>query len=296
MGAKTGIEWTGATWTPIRARHRTTGKIGWHCVHASPGCKFCYSEGINHRLGTGLAFRPDQAADIEIFLDEQMLLAPLRWRRPRMIFVCSMTDLFADFVRDEWIDAVFAVMALCPQHTFQVLTKRSARMRRYCQQPSDGLFRAVDRLHPAHDGDGALVTLPAWPLPNVWKGGSVEDQPRADERIPHLLATPAAVRFLSCEPLLGPLRLASEPCEMEGVNWLEGYAGSDPPIPRIDWLICGGESGPHARPMHPDWARGLRDQCVAAGVPFFMKQMTKRAPIPDDLMIREMPEALARCP
>ena len=123
MGAKSAIEWTDASWSSIRARNLATDKIGWHCEHASDGCKFCYAEGINKRLGTGLAFKPGHLtgpmAHLEIFLDEKMLLAPLRWKRPRMIFVCSMTDAFADFVKDEWLDRMFAVMALCPQHTFR---------------------------------------------------------------------------------------------------------------------------------------------------------------------------------
>src|SRR5258708_16196189 len=126
MADRSAIEWTDATWTPIRAR---TDNVGWHCEHVSEGCRNCYAEGINRRLGTGLSFKP--ALKPALFLDEKMLLAPLKWKKPRTIFVCSMTDLFADFVRDEWIDRMFAVMALCPQHRFQVLTKRAQRMREY---------------------------------------------------------------------------------------------------------------------------------------------------------------------
>src|SRR5262245_57000175 len=131
MSDNSAIEWTDATWNPIRARNKTTGKVGWHCEHATTGCEFCYSEGFNKRLGTGLAFKPGHRADIELFLDEAMLTLPLRWKKPRKIFVCSMTDLFADFVRDEWIDKMVAVMALAPQHTYQMLTKRAKRMRDY---------------------------------------------------------------------------------------------------------------------------------------------------------------------
>jgi protein gp37 len=115
MGDRSNIEWTDASWTPIRARNLATGKIGWHCEHATTGCEFYYAEGMNKRLGTGLPFKPGHRADIEIFLDDEMLLAPLRWKKPRRIFVCSMTDAFADFVTDEWLDKIFAVMALCPQ-------------------------------------------------------------------------------------------------------------------------------------------------------------------------------------
>src|ERR1043166_3823667 len=134
MAANSKIEWTDASWTPIRARNLKTGKIGWHCEHVTSGCEFCYAENMNKRLGTGLSFKPGHRKDIQIFLDETMLLAPLRWKKPRMIFVCSMTDAFADFVKDEWLDKMFAVMALCPQHTFQVLTKRPERMREWSLQ------------------------------------------------------------------------------------------------------------------------------------------------------------------
>ncbi len=235
MGATSDIEWTNATWTPIRARNLKTGKVGWHCEHASDGCKFCYAEAMNKRLGTGLPFKPGHRKDIEIFLDTEMLTAPLRWKKPRMVFCCSMTDLFADFVKDEWINNILAVMALCPQHTFQVLTKRPERMKEYFSVASS----------------------------NVWLGTSVERQQEADERIPLLMQTPAAVRFISAEPLLGPIDLGHHLGSTANHEDLRGL---------LNWLIVGGESGPHARPMHPQWARDLRDQCAATGVPFFFKQ------------------------
>src|SRR3990167_1704387 len=124
MGAVSKIQWTDASWTPIRARNRATNKTGWHCEHATPGCEHCYAETMNKRLGTGLPFKPRHRKDVELFLDEKTLTAPLRWRKPRMIFVCSMTDLFADFVPDEWIDAMYGVMTQARMHIFQVLTKR----------------------------------------------------------------------------------------------------------------------------------------------------------------------------
>lgn len=285
MGAITSIEWTDASWTPIRARNRETGKLGWHCTHVSEACRNCYAEGINKRLGTGLAFKPGHLKDVEIFLDEAMLLAPLRWRKARKIFVCSMTDLFADFVPDEMIDKVFAVAALCPQHTFQVLTKRPERMRVYLatwpmnsREPDriSNLAHQISWGMRGHSGSGGLCTRP---LPNVWLGTSAEDQPAADARIPDLLATPAAVRFVSLEPMLGPIDLTRIDFGAEWLDALAGYRSMKEWAndifdagPRIDWVICGGESGPHARPMHPDWARSLRDQCAAAGVPFFFKQ------------------------
>ena len=329
MGAISSIEWTDASWTPIRARNRATGRAGWHCTHVSEACRNCYAEGINKRLGTGLAFKPGHLKDVEIFLDEAMLLAPLRWRKPRKIFVCSMTDLFADFVPDEMIDKVFAVMALAPQHTFQVLTKRPERMLAYLTKPySLGQFititddgRRIDtpaaEVHvrsamvellpkaPPHalnaaaawqdehcPGDGFLRR---WPLPNVWLGTSAEDQPAADARIPDLLATPAAVRFVSYEPALGPINLRSidisgdEEVLPLGAGWLDRLEEDEVEAPRIDWVICGGESGPHARPMHPDWARSLRDQCATAGVPFFFKQWGEWGPPTDDLGALDWP-------
>lgn len=254
MGGQSNIEWTDASWTPIRARNLATGKVGWHCEHATTGCEFCYAEGMNKRLGTGLPFKPGHRNDIEIFLDEEMLLAPLRWKKPRMIFVCSMTDAFADFVKDEWLDKMFAVMALCPQHTFQVLTKRAERMRQYMTKPNplDGFPQVDSRVDDMMRSMGYFKDF-RWPLPNVWLGVSAERQQEADERIPPLLATPAAVLFLSIEPLLGPIFLE--------LGWR-----------KFNWIICGGESGPNARPMHPDWARSIRDQCEAPGVPFFFKQ------------------------
>lgn len=278
MADKSKIEWTDASWTPIRARNLATGKIGWHCEHATTGCEFCYAEGMNRRLGTGLQFKPGHRKDVGIFLEEKMLLAPLRWKGPRMVFVCSMTDLFADFVQEEWIDRIFAVMVLCPQHVFQCLTKRPARMRRYCSDPgvTHRIAQAMDATLVDQDHD---LT---WPLPNCWFGVSAERQQEADERIALLLDTPAAVTFVSAEPLLGPIDLTQCGAVTRQTPGME-------PAGCIDWVIVGGESGPRARPMHLQWARDLRDQCKAAGVPYFFKQMAKKAPIPDDLMIRQFP-------
>jgi protein gp37 len=283
MAQNSKIEWTNDTWNPIRARNRRTGKLGWHCEHVTAGCVNCYAERRNKWVGTGLPFKPGHRADLDIFLEEKMLLAPVRWKKPRMIFVCSMTDLFADFVPDEWIDKVFAVMALCPQHTFQVLTKRPERMRRYMTTADDeklgrpngegerrdhimvDAFGIRDDLSEgrqllSHSDEECLVRPERWPLPNVWLGITAENQARADARIPHLLETPAAVRFISAEPLLGPIDL---------MQWLRD---GDSDSPRLDGVIVGGESGPNARPMHPQWARSIRDQCAQARVPFFFKQ------------------------
>ncbi len=248
MAEKSSIEWTESTWTPIRAHNLKTGKIGWHCEHATTGCEFCYAEGFNLRLGTGLPFKPGHRADIEIFLDEKMLTAPLRWKRPRKIFVGSMTDLFADFVTDEWLDKIFAIMAACPQHTFQVLTKRAARLPALPKLLSESCLPPI--------------------LPNVWLGISCERQEEADERIPLLLDTPAVVRFISAEPLLGPINLT---CITEACGrWFDAFASPDH---CLDWVIVGGESGPHARPFDLAWAAQIVTQCHRADVPCFVKQL-----------------------
>ncbi len=238
----------------------------------------------------------------EPFLDETMLLAPIRWKKPRMVFVCSMTDLFADFVADEWIDKVFAVMALAPQHTFQVLTKRPERMKAYCTQLDNEPVRdTVRRIVAAWPGNAPIPSEITFPLSNVWLGTSCEDQTTADERIPLLLDTPAAIRFVSAEPLLGPIDLTNMPagnlsreeCGAENCCggqlhqnaldnrsvWCDAPVDSEAVIANsLDWLIVGGESGRHARPMHPAWARSLCDQCQAAGVPFFFKQWGEHEP------------------
>lgn len=272
------IEWTDATWNPI------TG-----CSLVSEGCRNCYAAELaasrlrHHPSRAGLARRnADGVAKFtgEVRLNEEWLGQPLRWARPRRIFVCAHGDLFHESVPDEWIDGVFAIMALCPQHTFQVLTKRPERMRDYCSSDatlgrvislanswlqSDG---KIDVQHKA-DGFGGIV------LPNVWLGTSVEDQATADARIPLLLAMPAAKRFISAEPLLGAVDLtALSPNGIQMIDALRGWSRAPEYSgwPRLDWVIVGGESGRNARPMHPDWVRSLRDQCAGAEVPFFFKQ------------------------
>lgn len=283
MADRTPIEWADATWNPI------TG-----CSRVSEGCRNCYAEVMAARFskpgqwGEGLAQivrKPDGSADHrwtgKVRLNDRALDQPLRWRKSRRIFVCSTSDLFHEGVPDDWIDRVFAVMALNPRHQFQVLTKRPVRARAYLTD--SGRPRAIEEAAGAwlgeeaecfvsnwingwsrpretpHDHNPADGTVQRWPLPNVWLGTSIEDQATADARIPHLLATPAAVRFVSAEPLLGPVDLG-------------GYLPDLDCGDGLDLVIVGGESGPGARPMHPDWPRALRDQCVAAGVAFFFKQ------------------------
>lgn len=261
MGDRSKIEWTDATWGPV------TG-----CTKVSEGCDHCYAETIAHRFAGTKAY-PN---GFEVTLRPERLDQPLRWQRPRRVFVNSMSDLFHKDVPDEYIARVFAVMALARQHTFQVLTKRPGRMRSLLssEEFESAVFLATE---------GRFEGYFPWPLPNVWLGTSVENQKWADVRIPLLLDTPAAVRFLSCEPLLGPVQLdfiryfdADAYCR--GCSGLlspkhEPSCGTEPgEHSGIDWVIMGGESGPHARPMHPDWARSLRNQCVSAGVAFHFKQ------------------------
>ena len=301
MGAATAIEWTDASWTPIRARaleiqRDGSGKerLGWHCEHVSEACRNCYAEAINRRLGTGFDFKPGTLRSgrggrdrPELFLDDTMLTVPLRWRRPRRIFVCSMTDLFAAFVPDEWIDRIFAVMALCPQHTFQVLTKRAERMRNYLTANTGAwdtghacgrVAEIVERMRTDNRPVGPLPHREPgerwWPLPNVWLGVSAERQKEADERIPPLLATPAAVRFVSAEPLLGPIDFTRYLHDSDCRQFEFGICTChDPREVRLDWIIVGGESGPNARPFDTAWAASIVEQCRAAGVACFVKQL-----------------------
>lgn len=284
--AKSKIEWTDEVWNPVAG-----------CSKVSAGCKHCYAERMAKRcVGMGVEKYQGTVDGAgrwtgRINFDEAALVAPLRWKRPRMVFVNSMSDLFHEGVPFEFVDRVFAVMALCPQHTFQVLTKRPERMLQYMNSPfrvGDDIHDAIENLHielmEEHEFWSADHDVPAWPLPNVWLGVSVEDQEQADARIPKLLACPAALRFLSCEPLLGAVDLmhlqpSDPPTEIDCLSGTHGVLRPHGGVCNsIDWVICGGESGAGVRPMHPDWACGLRDQCVGAGVPFFFKQWGEWAP------------------
>lgn len=289
------IEWTDATWNII------TG-----CTLVDEGCRHCYAAHLitswpaigNHPSRQGLA-RKNVAGESkftgEVRFNEDWLDQPLRWKKPRKIFVCAHGDLFHKSVPDEWIDRVFAVMALAPQHTFQVLTKRPERAAAYLSHLQSPIYWA-DLAVASRKGGLALLgdmgflrSHALGPLRNVWLGTSISDQASADQRIPHLLAAPAAVRFISAEPLLGPVDLRT--VADDALDDLCGERAA------IDWVIVGGESGPHARPMHPDWARSLRDQCAAAGVPFLFKQWGEWLPLnqtplgADDAYYHAAPEA-----
>jgi protein gp37 len=215
--ANSKIEWTEKTWNPI------TG-----CTKISEGCKHCYAERMSKRLAGRCGYDKDEPFKVTYHPDK--LDEPLRWRKPSKIFVCSMGDLFHEGVDDGFLCRIFDVMAVAEHHTFLILTKRPNRMREFFARCVHGNFQ------------------------NIWLGVTAENQQRADERIPILLQIPAAKRFVSVEPMLGPIELR-----------LVGGPGD------LDWVICGGETGPGARPMHPDWVRSLRDQCVRAGTPFFFK-------------------------
>lgn len=297
MSDNTKIEWTDATWNPI------TG-----CKVVSPGCTNCYAMKL---AGTRLAHHPSRSGltidtkagpvwNGELRFNSEWLFQPLRWKRPRRIFVCAHGDLFAEGVEDSWLDQIFAVMACSPQHIFQVLTKRPKRMRDYLTTSmlEHRLAAAQGQFDFPLESPGFWPHLP---LSNVWLGVSVEDQERARERIPLLLDTPATVRWISAEPLLGPLDLgcldvdgdsfvdalhlrnwedeiaqwrdSDEDWEEQFLDWYGlSVLPSGPMSSVLDWVVVGGESGSGARPMHPDWARSLRDQCAKAGVPFFFKQ------------------------
>lgn len=321
------IEWTERTWNPI---------VG--CAIVSPGCKNCYAMRAAYRMGANPATPHYEGLTRlvngkavwtgEMRFHAPSVVLPLRRRVPTIWFVNSMSDLFAEGVQDEWLDRIFAVMAMSPWHTYQVLTKRPERMRAYLTDPTlfGRLARAMDVLRlgrhgrldaVAPQGEARLTErghtiayawgggrdsrtrdfVSPWPLPHVWLGVSTEDQVRADERIPILLDTPAAVRWISAEPLLGAINLISD---LGGTQWIGGQRGcggmhtgtGEPGCPSyphhhhdnrcgrgLDWVVVGGESGADARPMHPAWARTLRDQCKAAGVAFFFKQWGEWTPV-----------------
>mgnify|MGYP001614488243 CR=1 FL=1 len=321
------IEWTERTWNPIRG-----------CSMVSAGCAHCYAMRQAHRFAgpgqpyEGLTYLGPKGPlwTGRVALSETTLEAPLRWRKPRRVFVNSMSDVGHPDIPLSFLARMFNVMASAtlacrhrlasqhedecwsgPHHQFQALTKRPEVLRERIPQISDW----AARYWPGDCALNAALDAGTWPLPNVWLGVSVEDQDAARARIPNLLATPAAVRFVSYEPALGPvdftrihfgkrlvqrhpdrLNALTGECD-EGHGQFDGIREMSSG-PRVDWLICGGESGPGARPMHLAWARSVHDQCKAAGVPFFMKQFSgpggraikDMTAFPADLRIREFPK------
>ncbi len=272
---RTSIEWCDFTWNPIRAKriHAEADRDlrpGTFCTRISPGCANCYASVINRRFGNGLEYTVPNLEKMEFYIDEKILEEPLRRKKPARIFVGDMFDLFHEAIPIVFVGRVFGMMAKCPHHTFQVLTKRA----KYMQSILSRVVKHNDEyIH--------------WPMPHVWTGVSVEDQKRADERIPLLCQTPAALRFLSVEPMLE---------EVNVTPWVHRL--NDGACPRcINWVICGGESGPGARPFNLAWAESLLAQCRAAGVPCFMKQIGSRPQVYScrGVMGRIAPSAMSRC-
>lgn len=240
---RTSIEWTDFTWNPIRARNNRSRRIGTFCTRISPGCKNCYASTINRRFGTGDEYEVPNLAHTEFFLKDRMLAEPVARKKPARIFVGDMFDLFHEQIPIAFITEVLRVAHETPRHTFQFLTKRAERMRVLVNRTQE------------HWG----VTFGS----HMHFGVSVEDQHRADERVPELLRTLAAVIFLSVEPMLQAIDL------VRAHRQLTPYCLA----PGVNWVICGGESGPGARPFNLAWAEVLLKQCRAANVPFFMKQI-----------------------
>lgn len=295
MSQATAIEWTDLSWNPVHG-----------CSKVSPGCAHCYAATLSLRYGqTRKPWTPANVAE-NVTLKPHKLREPLsngkHWRGlgaaaaaagkkdGQLVFVNSTSDLFHEEIPDDYIATVFGIMALAPRHTFQVLTKRPERMRDLMVEWKD--WR-----------QGAYAETSTMPLPNVWLGVSIENR-RFVHRADALRDTPAAVRFISAEPLLGPLVIAGFPhngAEVDRLRqgwvpfWPDGYQGPVLDLTEIDWLIVGGESGPGHRPMRVEWARDLRDSARAHGTAFFLKQTggarpgTRLEDLPADLQIREFP-------
>lgn len=300
MSAKTGIQWCDATWNPIRG-----------CSRVSEGCRNCYAEVVAARFSgpgqayEGLARHTSNGGARwtgKIMFVEAHLFDPIRWKKPARIFVDSMSDLFHEGVTDAQLDTIFAVMALADRHVFQVLTKRPARMREYVsgadlrariaaqanaimrsRQTTRGFDHALSHRFLWREIETAVtgewlnrlsgIADDQWPLPNVWLGVSVENQAAADERIPILFDTPAAVRFLSCEPLLSSVDLIPFLYdEVEGTT-MPDYSSPRSSDRGLSWVIIGGESGPNARSCDVNWIRDIVDLCKATGVRPFVKQL-----------------------
>jgi protein gp37 len=287
------IEWTETTWN-----------VASGCTKVSAGCDHCYIERTPPFRMAGRRFdKPGVGGTTGVTLRPERLGMPLRWRKPRRVFVNSLADLFHEAVPDQLILDTFAVMALTPRHTYQLLTKRPARMRSMLSRPD---FQSEVAVSAIKFGE---VPCGPWPMRHVWLGTSVESQQWADIRIPALLGTPAAVRWLSCEPLLGPVNLQPYlPRQFEreqGGYWVYGTdpLGTDKRWmsgPAIGWVVLGGESGPGARPMELAWAESLVAQCQSAEIPAFMKQLGSRwgkdhhdiNRFPERLRVREYPQAV----
>lgn len=267
---KTRIEWTDTSWNPLRG-----------CSRVSEGCRHCYAETVAHRFkGPGMPYEgliaPGGQWNGQIKLIHSKLREPFSWRKPRRVFVNSMSDLFHENVPFSFVNDMFLVMAQCPEHTFQILTKRPQRMRNYFE--GDTLENHLNTCLQIIDEPNTKPIV--WPLPNVWLGVSVEDQLTAQERIPELLNCPGAIHWVSVEPLLGPLDITEY---LDSLRW---QISEEPMDCVLDWVVVGGESGRHARPMEAFWVQSLRDQCQANHTPFFFKQWGEFEPNSKGKMIR----------
>lgn len=261
---KTLIQWTDTTWNP------TTG-----CTRVSEGCRNCYIERTPAFRMHGRKFVNGSTG---VLLHPDRLKQPLHWRKPRRVFVNSLSDLFHEDVPESFLDRVFKVMVQAKAHSFQILTKRPQRMRDYLSRfkpDGEGYVTRDGKPAMGEPGIGPIFADNRWPPPHIWLGVSVEDQATADERIPILLQTPAAVRWISAEPLLGPVDLSRWlPIRQVTANAL--YERNGRPA-LIDWVVVGGESGPRARPCDLAWIRSIKDQCHIAGVSCFVKQLGANA-------------------
>ena len=245
---KSKIEWCDRTWNPV------TG-----CTKISPGCANCYAERISKRLAGRCGYPEDDP--FTVTFHPERLDEPLKWRKPSRVFVCSMSDIFHDKVEPIQLGLILNTIKKCPQHTFMILTKRPEIMKDHFYSPMLNHF---------------------FGLKNLWLGVTAENQEQANKRIPVLLQIPAAVRFVSVEPMLSPVDIS--------LWFVSGYM--EPPHDDVlNLVICGGESGPGARPLHPDWARSLRDQCQGAGVPFLFKQWGEWLPQKEWLEQETNPDA-----
>lgn len=290
---KTPIQWSEFSINPIRARGPHPPRSGHHCVKVSPGCKNCYSSRMQPRFGLPQFQEQRGEKAPELFLDPKVLAQVLRRKKPTKWFWCDMTDIFGEWVPFEWIAACFGIMAATPQHTHQVLTKRPARaleffvwlsndgfvdgrgtnaglLQRRCGDAAEAAGVPIYRTDRGGRSPWNDSNPGAWPLPNVHLGVSCEDQQRADERIPELLRCPAAVCWVSAEPLLGPINFGRIPWGGIHTDVLQGWTD---PKAGIRWIVVGGESGRRARPFDIGWGRNIIEQCRVAGVACFIKQL-----------------------
>lgn len=313
----TAISWTDFSANPLKYRRKSDGKVVWGCIKTSPGCAHCYSEALAMRWERGKLFNAKNIEELEPFLDESELKQMLHKKQcggkdvsGSRCFVGDITDLFGEWVPDELLDRLFAVFALRPDVTWQVLTKRAERMRDYCSGGESLRSRIDDACGQFVDGCRFHGDLPSWPLPNVHLGVSAENQEWGEKRIPFLLQTPAAVRFVSYEPALGPVdfRMLNDGSwyDREGAQLYDAitghayYRSGEHGLsggPHLDWIICGGESGSNRRPCEIEWFADVANQCRKAGVKVHIKQDSAAHPgqqgrIGLDLWrLKEFPEA-----